>query len=143
MRIDGHGTSSGARVRRATRTEHDDRRRPPTTATSGDHQRRTSGAPSVGGAGRRATAAARRAGAAVRTGRRPTRPRRRRGPAHADGTGPAGAGCGPYLVGGVALTSEPGVAEGGHVEPSAAVNASSSVRPSAYERMSVTSASLP
>ncbi len=66
------------------------------------------------------------------------------GPAQADGTGPAGAGCGPYLVGALALTSLNQASPKAVISrPSAAVNASSSVRPSAYERMSVTRASLP
>ena len=64
--------------------------------------------------------------------------------AQAAGTGPAGAGCGPYLVGALAFTSLNHASPKAVMSsPSAALNASSSVRPCAYERISVTSASLP
>src|SRR5690349_10852255 len=60
------------------------------------------------------------------------------------GTGPAGAGCGPYSVGALPLTlASHAVPNAVAPTPSAAWNASSSVRPSAYDRMSFTSASLP
>ena len=65
-------------------------------------------------------------------------------PDQAAGTGPGAGGFGPYFVGAAACRSashpSPNVATS---TPIAAVNASSSVRPSAYERMSETSDSGP
>src|SRR5262249_36300969 len=58
------------------------------------------------------------------------------------GTGPGAAGCGPYRVGALPLTLASQAAPKSVAStPRAALNASSSVRPSAYERMSFTSAS--
>ena len=80
------------------------------------------------GRGRRGRAGRRRAIAAAGRGAAASPPPT--GPAQADGTGPAGAGCGPYLVGALALTSlNQASPKAVMSSPSAAVNASSSVRP--------------
>src|SRR5438046_10475251 len=60
------------------------------------------------------------------------------------GNGPAGAGCGPYRCGASALMNDSqAAAKSSTPTPSAALNASSSVTPSAYERSSETSAARP
>src|SRR5439155_7054212 len=66
------------------------------------------------------------------------------GPDQPVGRGPAGAGWGPFCAGRLAprLISQPS-SNPVAVTPSAALNASSSVTPFAYDRMSATSASLP
>ena len=75
------------------------------------------------GVGRRC--ARRRRGLAARR-------RRRQRAVHPAGSGPAGAGCGPDLDGGLAsLSASQRIREAGHRRPWRPVNASSSVRPSA------------
>src|SRR5664279_4239456 len=66
------------------------------------------------------------------------------GPLQPGGSGPAGAGCGPYRWGAVAPRSASQAASNPVTSrPIAAENASSSVRPAAYERMSEARRALP
>ena len=110
-----------------------------TTMTTSDDPRHSTGDRSRPVVGAGAPGRARAPGAGATPGSPATRPR-------PSATGPRGAGCGPCRVGAVGARGRPSqrrVERRRRPCPSAAVNASSSVRPSAYERMSATSASWP
>ena len=118
----------------AAEDHRDDADRPRGEQGTGDHGRAIEVVPSV-------DAAPARPGAAVGPGVTTGAPGC---PAQPSGSGPAGAGCGPTAVGAVVPRSLSQPAWNAAMSwPIPAWKASSSVTPSAYERTSLTRASLP